>query len=325
MPFSTTTELAEFVEKELGHDVSGASSQRTDVVSHLDRAHKIVLAGGGFLNYDESGRRQSDEINFSFARSQNPKILNLIAAIEPDDITANVTNNSTTVTFSADPNSGTSIEGYHIRFGNDQEVYRISAHTAATTTATLDAAYVNDTATEVGIKVFKLQYTVGSGDILKLIGPIRSYGDNFEISLFDRDELLENWPLSDVSKAFPSAACLLLESSGTLTLQFNSYPEDMERVELDYVPIPSTLDTTSVNPIIPAQFRLVLAHMACYSLLLRNEDTRATEHLRTARMLFQELAAWNNSLYTTGDAKIGKILSKGTSVTFSNPFRVKWQ
>lgn len=314
MAFSTTSELAQFVERELGHDLTGASSQRTDIVSHLDRAHKVVLTGGGYLNYDERGIKRSEDIIFSFARSSNPKILNTVAPIEPTSTTVAATQGSTTITFSADPNSGTSISGYHIRIGSDSEVYRITAHTAAATTATIDAAYVNSNVSGASFKVFKLQYSVGSSDILKIVGPLRCYSDdnlsdNNVVDLFDRNELLSQYPLSSVEKGFPQAACLLLESSGTITIQFSSYSDSIDRFELDYIPLPSTLDTSSVNPIIPAHYRLVLAHMVCYTMLLRNDDSRAAEHLRIARQMFQELVDWNNNMFSTGDTNYGQILS----------------
>jgi len=304
MAFSTTTELAQYVEKELGHNLSGstASSQRTDIVSHLDRAHKLVLAGGGFLNYDEKGYRKNQDVVFSFARATNPKIINTVAPIDTG-FTVDATLSSTTITFSSDPNSGVSVQGYHIVISGG--IYRISSHTAASTTATLDAAFVDTTVTGANFSLFKLQYTVGSSDVLRLLSPARTIQG--KLDLLDKDELLDRYPLNEVSKAFPCHAAIINESSGTFTFQLSSYPDDIERLEFDYVAIPTTLDTTSTDPILPAQHRLVLAELACYYMLMRNDDSRAAQHLAIARQMFQALVDWNSQNTGGADSDFGRV------------------
>lgn len=312
MAFSTTTELAQYTEKELGHQLSGSSSQRTDIVSHLDRAHKIVCAGGGFLNYDESGRRMRDDTVFSFARAQNPYVLTLIPEISTANVTA--TRNSTSVSFGADPNSGTSVAGYFLRVQNEQELYRIASHTAASTSAVLDGAYVGPAnVSAANCEILKLHYSLGSSDILRLVSPIRAFGDYDKINLVDKAELTDQYPLQDTQIEFPSCAALIKEDAGTLTLQFSSVPLDYERIEIDYVPIPTTLDTTSSNPIIPAQFRLVLAHLAIYFMSIRNDDARAEKHLSIAQKMFRELVDWDEKLKASADSDYGRIMVKSSA------------
>ena len=312
MAFSTTSELASLTEKELGHNLSGSSSQRTDIVSHLDEAHKTVLAGGGVLNYAEDGRRLRNEVVFPFARSQNPKILTLIPAVTTASVTS--TRNSASISFAADPNSGTSIANYFIRIKGEDEVYRVSAHTAAATTATLDGVYVGPSNVSAGTcDIFKLQYDIGSSDVLQLVSPFRVYsGNRFnQISLTDKDELVKQYPLHQIGAEMPNMAAAVKETTGTLTVQFNSYPSDYERVEVDYIPVPTTLDTSSSNPIIPAHFRKVLSYLAAYYMAVRNGDKRAGAFLGMARQLFGELVEWSEKLQSVGDPDMGRIVIGG--------------
>jgi len=313
MAFSTTTELAQFAEKELGHNLSGSSSQRDDIVDHLDRAHKIVLAGGGILNWTETAkgpRRKRDEVDFLWAREQNPLIVNTVVPWE-SGFTASVTNNSTTITLNTDPTSGVDLSDYHIRIGEDGEVYRITSN--STVTLTIDAAYVGDTNATATAKIFKLIYSFGSSNILKYLGPIRlssssNSSSRDRINLVDRNEMLDQSPMSQIRRSFPSVAGILKYNAGTLTVQLNDYTENLERMVLDYIAIPSTLDTSTINPIIPAEYRLCIAYLAAYFMLQRNDDDRAKTVLGIARDIFDELVDFNKELLSSGDTNHGRIV-----------------
>lgn len=314
MSFETTSELALLTEKELGHNLSGAaSSQRADVVATLDESHKIVHAGGGILNYKSDGKRRRKDVTFSFARSQNPYVLTLIPSITTANVTA--TRNSNAVTFGADPNAGVTVQNYFIRIGGANEVYRIASHSAASTSATLDGAFVGAANVAAGTcEIFKLQYQVGSNDILQLISPIRCYGTEDEITLTDKDEMLDRSPLKNAHAKLPEYAAIVKENTGNVTIQLESYPQDLTRIEIDYIPIPTTLDTTSSDPTLPKQYRKVLAYLSAHYMAFRNGDNRAAAFLETARMLFTELVDWNERIMSAGDPRAGKILTRGPSL-----------
>lgn len=316
MAIETTTELAQFVEKELGHDTAGASSQRSDIVSQLDLAHKTVLAGGGILNVDNSGRKRRENVVFNFARSATPKVLTLLAKLNTATLTA--TRGSNAVTFNTAPDSSNSVVNYFLRAVGDTTLYQISAHTAAATSATLDGPYVGDAnLSAANCEIYKLQYTIGSSDVLRLTSPLRAYptsGSQYEIPVVDYEELRREYPLTSIDVGAPECAGIVQESNGTFTIQMSSYPDDMMRVECDYVPLPNTLSTTSVDPIIPRQHRLVLAHLAIYYLSLRNNDNRAREHLNIARERFSELVDMDAQNISSSDPNYGRIVrpAKGT-------------
>lgn len=304
MAFETTKELRQYVESELGHelDVNASSSDKTAIINHLDRAHKIVCGGGGLLNYDERNVRIRDEVTFAWARSKFPKIVTLQTSIE--NLDCSVTNNSASATLSA--TYATSLTDWFIRFSEKEEVYRISAHSADSASITLDGVYVEDSGTK-DCTIFKLVYDIGSDDVLGLISPVVTHDGESNISITDFQELNKRYPIQSVCKQFPSMAGILKEADGTVTVQFNSYPDELERIEVNYIPIPATLVEDSQDPIIPKQHRLVIAELAAYHMLIRNDDDRAIAHLQNARLMFRDLVAHNEQLYGGADENLGRV------------------
>lgn len=306
--YETTTNLAEYVEKNLGHSVH-PSGQRTEIVDHLDSAHKIVVSGGGILNANSRGQLRQRPVIFTWARSKQPKVINLEAPIETGDVDATLGN--TSITFNADPNSNASIKDFFIRIGTDNEIYRIAAHSGGSSSATLDSAYVETSVTDSSFSLFRLQYDFGSSDIVIPISPLRLYGRsriNNQIDIVDRDEMEQRFPLYDVQKEFPQMSTVIKEVGGTFTLQFNSYADDVERLEMEYIPIPTAITTGSVDPLIPKHHRLVIADLALHLMLINNDDKRSSIFLEKARERFEALRIENRHIKSTGDTRYGKIV-----------------
>lgn len=299
MATETTAEIAEFVEQEMGHSVH-PSSDRTRIVDIIDRTHKTIISGGGELNLDNKGKAVRRPVVFPWAISQDPIVQNFPAPIETGTIAA--TQSSTSATFSSGP--AASVANWHIKIGNDSEIYRISAHTGGGTGATLDGAYIEDTVTIASYKLFKLIHTFSSS-IMIPISPIRIYDSNsqdFTVDLVDLNEMLEQYPLANVMAGMPELAGIRYQGDGTLVVQFSHYPSEIERMELDFIPIPTELDTsTPVNPIIPKHHRMVLAHLASYYMLRTTDDDRARGHLRDAKLLFDALVTESKQIYSGND------------------------
>jgi hypothetical protein len=307
MAFETTSELITFVEKEVGHQLTGSSSQYDDILSHLDRANKMVHAGGGFLNFDSTtGKRISEDVQFVFARSTYPKVLTLLPLITSS--TASATRLSNALTFSSDPNSGVSVAGWHVQVFDTDTVYRIASHTAGATAAVLDDVFTDESVTAKQVGLGKLVYTVGSSDILGILSPVRIWGESWKITVTDKDEMYDRTPPCLLNGEVPEFCSILNESDGTVTLMFNSAPDtDYYRAEIDYIPLPSTL-SASVNPTMPRQYREMLGHLAIYFMQIRNDDNRAPVHLQIAQQMFRELSAWNTRYLSRGDKDYGRVV-----------------
>lgn len=313
MAFTTSPDLAQLAEKELGHDTSSASTQRTDIYSWMDYGQKMVLAGGDFLNVNPDGRPKREDVVFKFARSSTPKSLVLRPSIT--NATVSINRASTTLTFDAPPDSTNSVANFFIRIQNEPTLYFISAHAANATTATIEGGYVGAAnVTSTTCELIPLRYDVGSSDVLRLISPIQSFSDEINsdqiISIVDKDEMYRAYPPSQIFAGFPELACLVKENLGTYTLQMSSYPLDLALLEVDYIPIPSTIGANT-DPILPTQFRPILSYLACYFIGLRNNDNRTQGWLKNAQDIFRDLVQWDQNNIASSDAMYSRVMISG--------------
>lgn len=185
-----------------------------------------------------------------------------------DDITTGTiaaTNGSTTVTFSSAPTPSTAgrkllIDGNVIDPG---AVYRISAHTALSTSATLDAAYTGTTVTASAFQVYQDEYDLaadtddvqsilraGRGKALDRIGPAEMDG-------------LKSW---DTRTGPPEVFCLRnFDTSGDATTQrqlvVHPYPDATYRMEITYFQTLNTEVSGSTRFQIPDDALTLLVHL----------------------------------------------------------------
>lgn len=311
MAYETTTELAQAVEFEMGEVTDGTSQFRTRIIQELDRAHKTLIAGGGELNADANGKPIRRPVLFSWARSATPIVVNLETPYETG--TVSVTNNSTTATFSASVTADKA--GWYLKIDDEPEVYRISAHGGSSDTMTLDAAYVGTTDTAAGYKLFKLDYTVGSDDVMFFTQEIHSFKDDTRIEIIPLESLYKRYPLKDISEAMPSKAAIIKQTGGTLTVRFNSYSEETERLNFYYVPEPSDLNTSGSDPIIPRHHRKVLVHLVSYYMMRGKDDDRAKSHFGTAKQLFDALVTENYQMNFGNDDRFALLDPDGVDDT----------
>jgi hypothetical protein len=308
MAYETTLELRNLLQEEV-NDTAPSAETQTRYVNLLNRAHQNIVAGGSELNVDDSGNPIRRPFIFPWAVNQDPIIINLLPAQEGS---ASVTNQSSSVTI--DINSATTdLTGYHVRFDNERTVYRITAHAALV--ITLDGIYLGDTAAAINYEAFKLIYEIGAStpltsNILLPTDKLRSYdneGTRYTISMIDSGELFDKHPLARVRERTPRWAGILKQGDGTLTIQFDSYPKELQRVEFWYVPKPEELDTVSVNPILPKHHRTILVHLAAFYHLRKRDDDRAVSQLKTARDMWNDLTTEARQILGGNDADFGYV------------------
>lgn len=286
MAYETTTELRSLLAQEVG-DENPSSTELTRLLGLLDDAHKEIVGGGGVLNVDSAGNMMSRPHVFPWAVERNPMVITTDLPIETG--TVSVTSGLTSATLSSAPSD--SVANWYFRVGNEDTVYRVTAHTAATTGLTLDTAYLGTTAATATYALFKLDYDFSASEIMVPAGFARGYHSRDAIPLIGIEEHLDRYPLAELSEGDPDVFGVKHLSSGALTVRFNHYPTEKRRFELRYVKTPTALDTSSSNPIIPREDRKILVHLAAYHQLIYRDDARAQQHLATARAIFQRLKA----------------------------------
>jgi hypothetical protein len=299
MNYELTEDLVEYVEDELREISDGSSDFRDRVINLVNHAHKSIVSGGQELN--DQGQRP---IVFHWARSKFPKTLTLLPKLTN---TATITQDGTALTLGT--SESTDLTGnYFIRIGNDNEVYRITAHVGGTG-VTIDSPYIAADVTSAECEIFKLIYDITG--ILVPASPIKTFrrdGAN-EIRITAKATLDKRYPITDIVEADPTMAGILKldADTETLSIQLNSIPLRRERAQLECVPVPDTLVIGSVHPILPKQHRLVIGELAAHYLCVGLDDDRATVHLARARALFDALVRENQTFEESGNSRYGEL------------------
>lgn len=269
---------------------SGSADFRARALTHLNRAYQAVWTGGAEVD---------PSVNEEWWWLQREAALILPAAIEGS---ASVTKGSASITFSAAPAS--LLQGWHIRFSGRSTVYKVETH-AGGTSATLDEAYVEDTASNINFTAFKLEMDLAA-DILdgKVLSPMqahRNHPHGSEITGVPISALQRNWPLHQVSAGVPSEYAQVSETR----VRFNRYVgagEKSLRVDYWYFFKPADLtDSTTEEPALPFAYRRLLADIATYWLMLDKQDDRADAAMLAAKALLKSMQREHrHRLVTTG-------------------------
>ncbi len=290
-----------------GEATDGTSEFHTAALRYINRAYQAVWQGGSEL--DPSIREDWLWLRSTATLTLNPKITTG---------TVSVTNNSTAVTFSSAPSS--SVADYFFQVTNQPDVFRISTHTAASTSATLDSVYTSDTASAASYTLFPLVYDLPA-DFWQFAEPlwIRSKGVGFpwhpgHLDVIEPRRLKEYWPIDRMVMGIPTVASLVASRK----VQFNKYPEKLCRVEVEYLAVPVDLtDSTSQEPVVPATYRRVIADAALFFLLMDKNDNRADGAGLIARNGLQGMARENRGKRAAMSDLAGTITARLDRVTGS--------
>ncbi len=279
---NSTSDIKKQVLKNCGElqDGSSAYDQDGTVLDYINDAYLKVMAASNPYDVDVGEP-------WSWAKSAQPKSVYLKPFHEN---TATITNSSANGTLGSTPSAALgSFEGWHLKFDNYPEVFRILTHTAGTTAVVLDETYEGTTRTAGACRIFKIDYAVGSATarILRVIGPFYTESNQLapdihgKIPLVDDRRFREDFPMSSISAGTPTFFTIIHEVDGIFTVRFNRYPLDEAiRVEVPYIPMPSDLtDSDNSIPLIPREHRCVLEYAASHRLMVDKEDDKVAGFL----------------------------------------------
>lgn len=146
--FRTTADILDEILQKAGEPTNGNSPYESLAVTYANKVHHAIIGGGNIFNLDV------DE-PWVWARSKQPIVLELQPAYTSGSIT--FTNNDVNFVFSDAPS--TSLEGWHIQASGKSTVYKITNHTAASTSAQLDSSFIDDSGVYT-FRAFKLDYEI---------------------------------------------------------------------------------------------------------------------------------------------------------------------
>ena len=187
-------------------------------------------------------------------------VINTVADITTGTIS--VTNDSTSVTFSSAPTPSVAqrvliVDGNTIDPG---AAYRVSAHTAGATAATLDAAYTGGTDTAAAYSVYGDSYDLPTD--CEHVRFIRRAGFQHPMKRIDPSEMeeIKGWDRSEGSPQIYSVYDF--DTTGDPTTQrqlvIHPYPDEIYRMEVHYRRSLNTELATTTRPLIPDDFAQLL-------------------------------------------------------------------
>lgn len=280
-----------------GESTDGSSDFDAQSLVDLNRAYQGIWMGGRELD-------PSIQEDWYWLLSSTPSTITLPPSIATG--TVNVANNSAAITFSSAP--AISVAGYHFKTANNADVFRIASHTAAAAAATLDSVYTAANDSAASYRLMKFEHTLPS-DVLRLVSPLKVYRDTRdEIQGMSIMELERRWPLRIPLSGVPRAFAQLSETAVRFSHYGSDTADDYMRVDFYYLRRPADLtDSASEEPLIPLQYRSVLANFALYFLQVDKNDNRADATALVAKAGIQAMAMENRHRWASWGRDMGRI------------------
>ena len=153
------------------------------------------------------------------------------------------------------------------------------------------------------------------GGISRLIEPFRLQRASLEESQvygIDKIRFEEEWPAHKVGQSLPTEFTRLEEDQdGRITIRFNSYPNELRRVEVNYIPVPRDLKDNAVSrPALPRKDIDMLEYGAAFFILLDKEDSKADVYGNLAKQGLQSMQKRNRNELRKIDGRFGEIVAR---------------
>lgn len=270
--YTTSQDLLTDILFRANEATDGTSDFDAVALQYLNRAYQSIWSGGAELD------PEIDEVWWWLRKDdQGTLILNPLY----DTGTVSVTNNSATITFSAVV--AASQVGRHFKVDDFADVFIITAHTAGTDTATLEAVYTGATNGTANYKSMQLDYDLAS-DILYLNSPFIAFQDSREeIPIIDLSELRTKWPLNQTSSGVPKNAAFIGERKVRFSHFGGTISTELIKLDYEYTYQPDDLLDDIAEPLVPRQYRKILADWALAFLLADQDDSKSADIAAVAR------------------------------------------
>ena len=292
-------------------DALGRAGELTDGTSDLN-AEAIVFLNRAYQGIWSGGSEIDPSINevWWWLRKDTQGVLTLNPLISEG--TVSVTNNSASVTFSSAPTP--SVVGRHFKVDDHADVFIITAHTGGQTGATLESVYTGTTDSTASYKVFQLDYDLAS-DMLYLTAPMYGFQNSRgEIEMVDLSALATRHPLNQVGSGVPQEFAMIGERKVRFSHHGGLTSVDLIKINYEYVREPSDLADDSSEPVVPRQYRAILADWTLAFLLEHKEDTRAANAITAAGRGLTAMAKENRRRMMLGTSVFGKIIPRQNQV-----------
>lgn len=302
MPYTTGADIVADVLFRSG-ETAGATDWSTKVLDYINIVYQGIVNGSSeFLpEYID---------DWWWMRGREAIIFHRAITTDSQGTTAGVTNNSVSVTLST--TVADSLVNQRIQIGTDNDVYIIATHTAGTAAITLDQAYLGTTNATASIKIYR-NYNTLSSSVAAIMSPIVGFEGNAQVSGVTPERMDQLYPLSNIRLGVPKAFAL----EGPQTVRFNTGGLDPDkhsapvRMEFTYRPMATDLaDNSGSIPIVPVQYRQVIAHGALAYMFTDKDDDRAASAVSACKAQLAAMVKENRRRLAKMDARLGWILPR---------------
>jgi hypothetical protein len=278
MPYDTTDNLVFDALRRAGEPIDGSSEFQSAALDYLNRGYSGLATGT---------LEQSEDTHFPWwwLRSPTPGVITLVPNYV--DGACQVFLGSTFVNLSVLPKDPIgnfiSLQGFNVKFqggstaSSGMDVFKVAAHLSGQTAVTLDSMYTGPDGVVQG-NFFQLEYDTPS-DLLYVIAPLRAYQTGKEkINVISQDSMEAMFPLNQINFGIPTDAAFI----GEQRFRFSHYvgagtPTRYVRVDFEYIRLPPILTgAPGEAPLVPINYRSLLADYALQQLYVEKNDDRAT-------------------------------------------------
>lgn len=294
---STNAEIVNDALFRAGELTDGSSDYETVALQYLNRIYLKIAAGGSELNKDVNEK-------WWWLRAEYPQPLTLLPVVEG---TVQVVKGSTSIVFNVAPVD--SLVGRYIRFNGTQDVFRITTHIAADVLAELDSLYTGPDSLGESYTAAKMEYTFPD-NVMEVLSPMRVYQQgNPHIDGMDPEAMEREWPISQMWHGVPKA----FTQVGNNKLRFShqgGQPGEFIRVDFDYLMKPTQLAKDSGTPLMPEEYRTVLADFVGMMICFDKDDNKAQDLGSMAKAGLLGMAMENRRRLTQVSRNMGQIITR---------------
>lgn len=295
MPFENTRQLKEDVLFRASEPTSGLSDWDAKVVEYLNRCYRELCTGASaFLpEYVE---------DWWWLRG------NGVLLLEPAFTSGTVTvvQGNATITFDAPVTPD--LAGQRLKIDNQADIPLIEVHGGASASATLDTVWTGNSGT-YPFKVMRTDYALGAS-VQALMSPIIIFQAPEVITGMSPERMDLEWPLATLDIGIPQAFSLQNET----TVRFSHGGTDdgkSHRLEYRYRRVVADLtDGTDSIPLVPQQWRHILADMALTYVLIDKNDDRSNAVALGARTGLAAMIKDNRRRNVKIDPNAGHIFAR---------------
>lgn len=269
MPYVTGQDLKnDVLFRSSESDIAGASDWNTKVMDYINRVYRVLCAGA-------SEFMPETVENWWWLRSRST--LTLLPVTIAGTVT--VTQGSANVSFSVAPS--VSVVDYRLRVSEHPELFKIATHTAAANAATLDSVYTGPSGAR-SYMLMKTEYALAA-NAASLVSPMTGFRSNARIQGVPPERMDDLWPVSELTSGVPTMFALENEQLVRFNLGGRTDGQSM-RVEYMYRPqVVDIVDSPSSIPLVPLEYRHLIADMALPYMFRDKSDSRGTDAVASAR------------------------------------------